>query len=77
MLMKCASLEALDVSGCTKFCGLAFHEIDDAEYVSKKLKWLQVNLEGHEMNMCKERVNALVPNCQIVLQQKRLFNLII
>jgi hypothetical protein len=40
VLKKCAKLSALDFSGCTNFCGLAFQQIEDEEYSAKNLKWL-------------------------------------
>ena len=49
VLKSCTQLTALDVSGCLKFTGAAFQEVDEDEYKATKLRWLQVNLDGYEM----------------------------
>lgn len=77
MIRKCTNLKALDVSGLTKFVGLAFQDLDDNEFVARNLRWLQVNLEGHEMLMLKERLSNLAPECQILLQTKKNFTVCI
>ena len=49
LLKRCEQLTALDVSGWPKFCGLALQELDQETFGAKNLRFMQVNLEGHEM----------------------------
>jgi hypothetical protein len=73
LLKRAEHLSALDVSGCSEFNGLAFTEVDTDTFKATKLKWCQLNLTGHEMAMARERLQVLVPNCQIILDTKRNF----
>ena len=73
LLKRAEHLSALDVSGCSQFNGLAFFEVEAETFKSTKLKWCQLNLTGHEMAMARERLQALVPACHIILDTKRNF----
>ena len=63
MIIMSKLFKALDVSGCVKFCGISFQQVDQENFNATKLKWLQVNLDVHEMQMLKERVQVLAPTC--------------
>jgi len=67
LIKRAEHLTAIDVSGCKEFMGLAFADCDQTNFKSKKLKWVQLNLHGHEKQMAIDRLKELAPQCQVVL----------
>ena len=51
VLKRTEHLTVLDVAGCTSFTGLAFTEVTSETLKATKLRWVQANLGGHELQM--------------------------
>ena len=49
LLRRTEHLRALDVAGCTNFTGLAFADCTQETFKATKLKFVQLNLLGHEL----------------------------
>ena len=59
LIRRAEHLKALDVSGCSNFTGLAFADCTQETFKATKLKWVQLNLLGHELQMAKDRLSEL------------------
>ena len=51
LLRRTQHLTTLDVAGCTRFTGLAFTDVTTETLKATKLRWVQANLGGHELQM--------------------------
>jgi hypothetical protein len=58
---RAENLKCLDVSGLTEFTGMAFTDVNEENFVSKKLQLVKLNLTGHELTVVKDRIAQLVP----------------
>lgn len=73
LLKRAEHLTTLDVAGCSRFTGLAFTDVDSETIKCKKLRWVQADLGGHELQMAQQRIaNDLgLANCTIVVNNQK------
>ena len=57
LLKRSEHLTTLDVAGLTRFSGLAFVEVTQETLKATKLKWVQANLGGHELQSSQARLS--------------------
>ena len=76
VLKRSEHLTILDVAGCTRFTGLAFADVTLETLKAKKLRWVQANLGGHELQMVQKSVrdDLEMPECTIVVNQNKKFS---
>lgn len=73
LLKRAEHLTTLDVAGCTRFTGLAFTDVDEETLKSRKLRWVQADLGGHELQMAQQRLaNELgLSQCTVVVNSTK------
>ena len=50
LLKRTEHLHTLDLAACTRFSGIAFMDLTSETFKATKLRWVQVNLSGHEQH---------------------------
>ena len=73
LLKRAEHLNTLDLAGCTRFTGLAFTDVDSESIKCKKLRWVQADLGGHELQMMQQRIEKElgIENCSVVVNNQK------
>ena len=73
LLKRSVHLTTLDVAGLTMFSGLAFTDVTLETLKATKLKWVQANLGGHELQATQTRLSQdlKLTNCTVIVNASK------